>query len=126
VPDFSAIVRRNPTGSVYPPDHLEALAAVLRQHPNVLIVSDEIYEKITCVVCPLLTVPQHSRPSHFGPVSFHDLRRYDVPHVAFGALEGMFERYAPSTPTELTLLGAKVTARELHLTRFLALPNAEL
>ena len=50
VADLSAIVRRNPTGSVYPPDHLEALAAVLRQHPNVLIVSDEIYEKITCVV----------------------------------------------------------------------------
>ena len=45
-----AVVCRNPTGSVYPPDHLEDLAAVLRQHPHVLVVSDEIYEKITCAV----------------------------------------------------------------------------
>ena len=29
----------------------------------------------------------------------------------------MFERYAPSTPTELTLLGTQLIAREMHLTR---------
>ncbi|GAB5533768.1 MAG: pyridoxal phosphate-dependent aminotransferase [Rubricoccaceae bacterium] len=36
----------NPTGAVYTPDELEALAAVLRQHENILIVSDEIYELV--------------------------------------------------------------------------------
>ena len=36
----------NPTGAVYGPDELEALAAVLRRHPHVLVVSDEIYEYV--------------------------------------------------------------------------------
>ncbi|MEL4309014.1 pyridoxal phosphate-dependent aminotransferase [Joostella sp. CR20] len=36
----------NPSGSVYSKEELEALAAVLRKHPNIIIVSDEIYEHI--------------------------------------------------------------------------------
>lgn len=36
----------NPTGSVYSKDELEALAKVFEQHPNVFIISDEIYEYI--------------------------------------------------------------------------------
>ena len=36
----------NPTGMVYSPDEIRALAAVLANHPQVYIVSDEIYEKI--------------------------------------------------------------------------------
>ena len=36
----------NPTGSVYTPGELEALAEVLRRHPDVLILADEIYEHI--------------------------------------------------------------------------------
>ncbi|MCM5663987.1 pyridoxal phosphate-dependent aminotransferase [Galbibacter mesophilus] len=36
----------NPSGSVYSKAELEALAAVLRKHPNIIIVSDEIYEHI--------------------------------------------------------------------------------
>ncbi|MEM1116233.1 MAG: pyridoxal phosphate-dependent aminotransferase [Bacteroidota bacterium] len=36
----------NPTGAVYAPDELEALAAVLRRHPHVVVVSDEIYEYV--------------------------------------------------------------------------------
>ncbi len=36
----------NPTGMVYSPDEIRALAAVLAQHPQVYVVSDEIYEKI--------------------------------------------------------------------------------
>ncbi len=39
----------NPTGSVYSADELEGLAAVLRRHPQVLILSDEIYEHINFV-----------------------------------------------------------------------------
>eukprot|EP01047_Picozoa_sp_COSAG01_P050636 COSAG01_NODE_5137_length_4461_cov_2.612016_5_plen_425_part_00 len=54
----------NPTGAVYPKEHLERLAAVLRKHPHVLVVADEIYERIT----------------------------FDTPHVAFGALDGMLHR----------------------------------
>lgn len=34
----------NPTGAVYPPDHLAKLAEVLDRYPHVLVVSDEIYE----------------------------------------------------------------------------------
>lgn len=36
----------NPSGSVYSREELEALAVVLRKHPNIFVVSDEIYEHI--------------------------------------------------------------------------------
>lgn len=54
----------NPTGAVYSPDEQEALAAVLRRHPQVLVVSDEIYEYVV----------------------------FDADFVSFGALDGMAER----------------------------------
>jgi aspartate aminotransferase len=39
----------NPSGSVYSKEELTALADVFRKHPNVLILSDEIYEYINFV-----------------------------------------------------------------------------
>lgn len=39
----------NPTGSVYSQDELEGLAKVLRQHENIYVISDEIYEHINYV-----------------------------------------------------------------------------
>lgn len=36
----------NPTGSVYTEEELKQLAAVLEKHPNIIIISDEIYEHI--------------------------------------------------------------------------------
>ena len=36
----------NPSGSVYSQEELEGLAEVLRNHPNIYVVSDEIYEHI--------------------------------------------------------------------------------
>ena len=36
----------NPTGALYGRDELQALAEVLRAHPQVLVLSDDIYEKI--------------------------------------------------------------------------------
>ena len=39
----------NPTGSVYTAAELEALAAVLRRHPDVVVIADEIYEHINYV-----------------------------------------------------------------------------
>lgn len=39
----------NPSGAVYSKGELEALAAVFRRHPEVLILSDEIYEYINYV-----------------------------------------------------------------------------
>ncbi len=37
----------NPSGAVYNKEELEALADVLRKHPNVLILMDDIYEHLT-------------------------------------------------------------------------------
>ncbi|MBO6575745.1 MAG: pyridoxal phosphate-dependent aminotransferase [Rhodothermales bacterium] len=54
----------NPTGGTYTPEQMDALAAVLRRHPQVWVLSDEIYEHI----------------------------RYEVPHVSIGSLEGMADR----------------------------------
>lgn len=39
----------NPTGSVYSAAELEGLAAVLRKHENIIVISDEIYEHINYV-----------------------------------------------------------------------------
>jgi len=39
----------NPTGSVYTKEELQALAVVLEKHPNVFIISDEIYEHINYI-----------------------------------------------------------------------------
>ncbi|MEL6483322.1 MAG: pyridoxal phosphate-dependent aminotransferase [Bacteroidota bacterium] len=36
----------NPSGSVYSAEELESLAGVLRKHPEIIVVSDEIYEHI--------------------------------------------------------------------------------
>ena len=54
----------NPTGTVYTPDELEALAEVLRRHEHVWGLSDEIYEHV----------------------------RYDAEHVSFASLPDMKER----------------------------------
>lgn len=54
----------NPSGSFYSPEELEALAAVLRKHPEIVVVSDEIYEHI----------------NFFGS------------HASMAAREGMYER----------------------------------
>ena len=36
----------NPCGTMYSPDDLQALAAVLERHPGITIITDEIYEKL--------------------------------------------------------------------------------
>ncbi len=54
----------NPTGSVYPREELEAIAEVLRRHPHVYVLSDEIYEHVI-----------------FGAT-----------HVSIASLPGMFSR----------------------------------
>jgi aspartate aminotransferase len=54
----------NPTGAVYSRGEFEALAEVLRAHPEVLILSDEIYAQVV----------------------------YDAEHIAVASLPGLFER----------------------------------
>ena len=54
----------NPTGAVMARGEMEALAAVLRRWPRVLVVSDEIYEDVV----------------------------FDAEHVSFGTLDGMADR----------------------------------
>ena len=55
----------NPSGSLYSREELEALAVVLRKHPNIYVVSDEIYEHI----------------NYTGQ-----------PHASMAAIDGMFDR----------------------------------
>ncbi len=54
----------NPTGSVFRNDELEAIAAVLKEHPAISIISDEIYEHIN----------------------------FTGKHISIGTLEGMRDR----------------------------------
>ena len=54
----------NPSGSDYNKDELNEIASVLRNHPDIFILSDEIYEHIN----------------------------YGSEHVSFASIEGMYER----------------------------------
>ena len=54
----------NPSGSVYNKDELNEIASVLRNHPDIFILSDEIYEHIN----------------------------YGSEHVSFASIEGMYDR----------------------------------
>jgi aspartate aminotransferase len=54
----------NPTGIVYTPDEIRALAAVLEAFPEVYIISDEIYEKI------LYGTAQHFSIASVSPTLF--------------------------------------------------------
>ncbi len=51
----------NPSGSVYSKNELRALADVLQKHPNIIVVSDEIYEHINFV------------SKHFSMAEFPDM-----------------------------------------------------
>lgn len=51
----------NPSGSVYSKEELRALADVLQKHPNIYVVSDEIYEHINFV------------GGHFSMAEFEDM-----------------------------------------------------
>lgn len=51
----------NPSGSVYSKEELRALADVLQKHPNVFVVSDEIYEHINFI------------GGHFSMAQFDDM-----------------------------------------------------
>jgi aspartate aminotransferase len=54
----------NPTGSVYSQAQMEGLAAVLRKHPHIFVISDEIYEHII----------------------------YDAKHISMASIDGMKEQ----------------------------------
>ncbi|MCC7298677.1 MAG: pyridoxal phosphate-dependent aminotransferase [Bacteroidia bacterium] len=56
----------NPSGAVWTKEELEAIAAVLREYPNIFVISDEIYERIN----------------------------YTGTHTSIASLPGMFERTA--------------------------------
>lgn len=51
----------NPSGSIYSKDELRALADVLQKHPDIIVVSDEIYEHINFI------------DGHFSMASFEDM-----------------------------------------------------
>jgi aspartate aminotransferase len=48
----------NPTGMIYTKSELEALLEVVRSHPSVMIMSDDIYEHLTYDDCEFLTAAQ--------------------------------------------------------------------
>src|SRR5690625_2263527 len=52
----------NPSGSIYSKEELRALADVLQKHPQIVVVSDEIYEHINYT----------GRP-HFSMAQFEDM-----------------------------------------------------
>ena len=48
----------NPTGAAYSADELKALGEVLRRHPHVLIMTDDMYEHIWYANTPFATIAQ--------------------------------------------------------------------
>lgn len=56
----------NPTGRILRPSDIEALSAFLRNHPNIYVLSDEIYEKVIYDGCPVVSMA--SFPEFFDRV----------------------------------------------------------
>ena len=52
----------NPSGSIYAKEELRALADVLKKYPEIIVVSDEIYEHIN-----------YTKKSHFSMAEFEDM-----------------------------------------------------
>ena len=50
----------NPTGAVYSPDHLKELCAVLENYPDVLVISDEVYEHMVYAPHEMWSVASYS------------------------------------------------------------------
>ena len=71
----------NPCGTVYLPDELRALAEVVARHPNVTLLSDEIYEKL---IYPELD----PEVSHFSVGSMDDLAERTI------TINGLSKAYA--------------------------------
>ena len=46
----------NPTGAMYTEDELKALGEVIRQHPNMLVITDDIYEHILLTEQPFVNI----------------------------------------------------------------------
>jgi len=46
----------NPTGAMYTADELKALGVVIRQHPNMLVITDDIYEHILLTDQPFVNI----------------------------------------------------------------------
>ena len=46
----------NPTGSMYTDEELKALGEVIRQHPNMLVITDDIYEHILLTDQPFVNI----------------------------------------------------------------------
>ena len=61
----------NPSGTIYSKEDLEGLAAVLRKHPNIFFLVDEIYEHINYV---------------------YEHINYVGKHTSMATIEGMYER----------------------------------
>ncbi|KAL7562266.1 hypothetical protein ACA910_004071 [Epithemia clementina (nom. ined.)] len=57
----------NPTGKMFSRQELESIAAIVQKHPNIVVISDEVYEHI-------IFEPQRE------------------PHISMATLPGMFER----------------------------------
>ncbi|MBI5857507.1 MAG: pyridoxal phosphate-dependent aminotransferase [Sphingobacteriales bacterium] len=58
----------NPSGAVYSRDELQSLAEVFRKHPNVFILSDEIYEYINYVGKPAGRTGRHHSLAEFEEI----------------------------------------------------------
>ena len=65
----------NPSGAFYPAQDLEALAGVLRRHPGVWVLTDDIYEHITYGDEPFATMAQVAPDLHARTLTMNGLSK---------------------------------------------------
>ena len=65
----------NPSGAVYSAQDLEALAEVLRRHPHVWVLTDDIYEHITYGDEPFATIAQIAPDLHERTLTMNGLSK---------------------------------------------------
>ena len=99
----------NPSGSVYSKEELRALADVLQKHPNIIVVSDEIYEHINFI------------GEHASMAQFDDMfnRTVTVNGVSKAALVSLTINPKPRSSHRDSIIGAHINPRPCVAMKFI-------
>lgn len=106
----------NPTGAVYTPDALRELAKVLENHPNVLVISDEVYEHMVYAPNQQWSIASYSEEFQHRTILVHSLSKtYSMTGWRIGwtssskelaSAMGKLQSQSTSNPTSFAQAGA--------------------
>lgn len=106
----------NPTGAVYTPDALKALCAVLDKYPQVMVVSDEVYEHMVYAPNEQWSVAHYNKEFRKRVILVHSLSKtysmtgwrigFTSSTVELAKAMGKLQSQSTSNPTSFAQAGA--------------------